>query len=91
MDKTQAKQAKTETVQKYALKKGDTGSPEVQVALLTDRIKTLSPHLEKNKHDYSSMRGLMKMIGQRKSLLKYLARVDEKRYQKLINSLGLRK
>lgn len=69
----------------------DTGSTAVQVALLTTRINNLAPHFEKNKHDYHSNRGLLKMIGQRKRLLSYLQINDEAKYQKLIKKLGLRK
>jgi small subunit ribosomal protein S15 len=69
----------------------NTGSVEVQVAILTERIKNLTPHFEKNKKDHSGMRGLMRMIGKRRSLLKYLSSSDETRYTKLIQELGLRK
>ncbi len=71
--------------------KNNTGSIEVQVALLTERIKDLGTHFEKNKKDHSGMRGLMRMIGQRRSLLKHLSKVDEARYTKLLGELGLRK
>jgi small subunit ribosomal protein S15 len=69
----------------------DTGSPEVQVALLTTRIQQLTEHLKVHKKDHSSRRGLLKMVGTRSSLLTYLNRVDRERYQKIIDSLGLRK
>jgi len=69
----------------------DTGSPEVQVALLTGRITQLTEHLKTHKKDHSSRRGLLKMVGARSSLLKYLTRTDHERYQKIIESLGLRK
>ncbi len=69
----------------------DTGSPEVQVALLTDRIQELTGHLKTHKKDHASRRGLLKMVGSRSSLLKYLKRTDRERYQKIIESLGLRK
>jgi small subunit ribosomal protein S15 len=69
----------------------NSGAVEVQVAILTERIKNLTSHFEKNKKDHSGMRGLMKMIGQRRSLLKYLNTKDEARYNKLIAELGLRK
>ncbi len=69
----------------------DTGSPEVQIALLTERINHLSGHLKDHKHDFSSRRGLLKMVGQRNRLLRYLAKNDQSRYQGLIKQLGLRK
>jgi small subunit ribosomal protein S15 len=69
----------------------DTGSPEVQIAILTERINELTGHLKTHKKDFSSRRGLLKMVGKRNSLLKYLTRVDRARYQKLIQRLGLRK
>ncbi len=69
----------------------NSGSTETQVAILTERIKNLTPHFEKNKKDHSGMRGLMKMIGLRRSLLKYLSKTDEARYLKLIKELDLRK
>jgi len=69
----------------------DTGNIEVQIALLTSRIKGLAPHFEANKHDYSSKRGLMKLIGQRRRSLRYLANQNQDRYQALIKKLGLRK
>jgi small subunit ribosomal protein S15 len=80
-----------EIAKKYGRTANDTGSPEVQIALLTSRIEHLAPHFASHKHDYSSNRGLMKMIGQRKSLLRYLQIKDTTRYNKLIQSLGLRK
>ncbi|WPU63168.1 30S ribosomal protein S15 [Peredibacter starrii] len=80
-----------ELVKKFGGSEKNTGSVEVQVALLTERIKNLTPHFEKNKKDHSGMRGLMKMIGQRRSLLKHLSATDEARYNKLIAELGLRK
>jgi small subunit ribosomal protein S15 len=84
--------AKTaELVKKFGGNAKNTGSIEVQVALLTERIKDLGTHFEKNKKDHSGMRGLMKMIGQRRSLLKHLSEKDEARYTKLINELGIRK
>lgn len=81
----------TELVKKFGGTEKNTGSIEVQVALLTERIKNLTPHFEKNKKDHSGMRGLMKLIGQRRSLLKHLSANDEARYTKLIAELGLRK
>ncbi|MGE3610208.1 MAG: 30S ribosomal protein S15 [Bacteriovoracaceae bacterium] len=85
------KQSKAELVKKFGGSEKNTGSVEVQVALLTERIKTLTPHFEKNKKDHSGMRGLMKLIGQRRSLLKHLSLTDEARYTKLISELGIRK
>lgn len=84
-------QKTAELTKKFGGSEKNSGSVEVQVAILTERIKNLTGHFEKNKHDYSGMRGLMKMIGQRRSLLKYLAGKDESRYTKLIGELGLRK
>lgn len=81
----------TELTKKFGGNDKNTGSIEVQVAILTERIKNLTPHFEANKKDHSGMRGLMKMIGQRRSLLKYLNSKDSARYTKLITELGLRK
>jgi small subunit ribosomal protein S15 len=69
----------------------DTGSPEVQIALLTERIQQLTGHLKAHKKDHASRRGLLKMVGKRSSLLKYLTRLDRERYQSVIGQLGLRK
>ena len=80
-----------ELSKKFGGAEKNSGSVEVQVAILTERIKNLTPHFEKNKKDHSGMRGLMKMIGQRRSLLKYLSAKDEARYSKLIKELDLRK
>lgn len=80
-----------ELTKKFGGSDKNSGSVEVQVAILTERIKNLTSHFEKNKKDHSGMRGLMKMIGQRRSLLKYLTKKDEARYTKLIAELGLRK
>ncbi len=85
------KMSKTELMAKYARKEGDTGSPEVQVALLTERIEHLNAHLEVHKKDFHSRRGLLKMIGQRRNLLAYLKNKDIERYRTLIAELGLRK
>lgn len=82
---------KQEIIAKFGNNENDTGNTAVQVALLTKRIKKLAPHFEKNKHDFSSKRGLMQMIGQRRSALRYLARTDYDRYQSVIKELGLRK
>lgn len=78
-------------VKEYAIKEGDTGSPEVQIAVLTERIKTLTEHFKSHKKDHHSRRGLLIMVGRRRSLLDYLKSKDISRYQKLIKSLGLRK
>lgn len=85
------KELKTEIVKKYAIKEGDTGSPEVQVALLTQRINELNEHLKFHKKDHHSRRGLLKMVGHRRSLLRYLKDKSLDRYNTLIKSLGLRK
>ena len=85
------KATKTEIIQKYAQKEGDTGSPEVQVALLTYRINHLNEHLKVNKKDSHSRRGLLKMVGKRRGLLNYLKDKDIARYRTLIESLNLRK
>jgi len=84
-------EAKGEIVSKYQVGAQDTGSPEVQVALLTERISRLSEHLQKHKHDHHSRRGLLMMVGQRRRLLNYLSREDAQRYQSLIQRLGLRR
>ena len=76
---------------KYAVKEGDTGSPEVQVAILTYRINDLNEHLKEHHKDHHSRRGLLKMVGQRRNLLKYLRETDIDRYRNLIARLGLRK
>ncbi|WP_084104354.1 30S ribosomal protein S15 [Demequina sp. NBRC 110056] len=75
----------------YATSEGDTGSPEVQVALLSQRIKDLTEHLKEHKHDHHSRRGLLLLVGQRRNLLNYLQRVDIERYRSLIERLGLRR
>ncbi len=82
---------KGKLIDQHKTHKDDTGSPEVQVAILTNRIKSLTGHLQAHKHDESSRRGLLKMVGRRGALLKYLRRTDVDRYQKLIAELGLRK
>ena len=86
---TQAR--KQELIAKYALKEGDTGSPEVQIAILTERINDLTEHLKTHKKDHHSRRGLFKMIGNRRSLLNYLTKVDIERYRSIIEKLGIRK
>ncbi len=81
---------KAEIIKQYARGENDTGSPEVQVALLSERINYLTEHLKINKKDHSSRLGLLKLVGQRKRLLKYLKKVDYTRYQELIKPLGIR-
>jgi small subunit ribosomal protein S15 len=85
------KEKKAEIISNYQNKDGDTGSTEVQVALLTDRIKQLTNHMTANKHDFHTQRGLLKLVGQRRRLLNYLSREDVSKYNKLIKRLGLRK
>ena len=82
---------KRELVEKFAMKPGDTGSPEVQVALLSERINSLTEHFKVHKHDHHGRRGLMKLVSQRRGLLNYLKGRDLDRYKKLIDNLGLRK
>lgn len=82
---------KQKIIERFAQKKGDTGSPEVQAALLTYKINKLVKHLEENKKDNHSRRGLLKVIAKRRRILNYLQRLDEKRYKKLIRELGLKK
>ncbi|MEQ8822333.1 MAG: 30S ribosomal protein S15 [Sumerlaeia bacterium] len=84
------KDRKTEIIQEYGLKEGDTGSPEVQVAVLSERINNLTEHMKINKHDYHSRRGLLMMVGKRKRLLKFLRDRDIERYRDLIKRLGIR-
>ena len=85
------KEEKLAIMQEYATHEGDTGSPEVQVALLTARIEELTAHLKENPNDHHSRRGLLNMVGQRRGLLAYLKKVDIERYRALIERLGLRK
>ncbi len=84
-------EAKAELITKHARTKGDTGSPEVQVAILTSRINTLTEHFKEHKKDNHSRRGLLKMVSQRRRLLDYLKSRDEGRYQAIIQELGLRR
>ncbi len=86
-----AKEAKSAIVDEYATHEGDTGSPEVQIALLTERIKSLTDHLRSYPKDNHSRRGLLKLVGQRRRLLAYLVRHDVDRYRTVISSLGLRR
>jgi small subunit ribosomal protein S15 len=88
---TMTQERKSALVQEYATKAGDTGSPEVQVALLTERINTLTDHFKAHKKDNHSRRGLLKMVSQRRGLLDYLKKVDEGRYQSLIKRLDIRR
>lgn len=85
------KEKKQEIINEYATKPGDTGSPEVQVAVLTARIEELTEHLKENPKDHHSRRGLLKMVGKRRNLLAYLKNNDIERYRSLIERLGLRK
>ena len=88
---TLEKSTKQDLIKKFERKAGDTGSPEVQVALLTTRITTLNAHFNDHKKDHSSRRGLLKMVGLRRRLLNYLKKHNREGYQKLIEDLGLRK
>lgn len=85
------KEKKTRVIGEFRAKEGDTGSTEVQVALLTERINQLTTHMASNRRDFHTQRGLLKLIGQRRRLLAYLSREDVGRYNKLIKKLGLRK
>ena len=85
------KEMKEQIIKDYQLKEGDTGSPEVQIALLTYRINDLNEHLKVHMKDHHSRRGLLKMVGQRRNLLAYLKEIDLERYRTLIARLGLRK
>lgn len=85
------KEEKTAIIKEYATHEGDTGSPEVQIAVLTKRINDLTEHLRVNKKDHHSRRGLLKMVGQRRNLLNYLTKVDIERYRAIIAELGIRK
>ena len=85
-----SKEKKQEVIEEYQLEEGDTGSPEVQVALLTNRIAQLTEHLKDHKNDHHSRRGLLKMVGQRRKLLRYLKNNDVLRYRELVSKLGIR-
>jgi small subunit ribosomal protein S15 len=85
------KELKTEIIEKYKLHENDTGSPEVQIAILTERINHLNEHLKTHKKDHHSRRGLLKMVGQRRGLLNYLQKKDIERYRAIIGKLNLRK
>lgn len=82
---------KQELIQSYQIHENDTGSPEVQIAILTERINYLNEHLKLNKKDHHSRRGLLKMVGQRRSLLEYLKKKDFERYRTIVTRLGLRR
>jgi small subunit ribosomal protein S15 len=85
------KEEKTEIIKEYAMHEGDTGSPEVQIAILTKRINSLTEHLKIHKKDHHSRRGLLKMVGQRRNLLNYLQKSNIERYRVIIEKLGIRK
>lgn len=85
------KETKAEIVKKYGKTANDTGSAEVQIAILTEEIKNLTEHLKEHKHDFHSRRGLLKKVGKRRSLLNYLVENDVTRYREVVKSLGLRK
>lgn len=85
------KENKSELIQKFALHEGDTGSPEVQIAILTERINHLTAHLQVHKKDNHSRRGLLKMVGKRRGLLNYLKETDIERYRAIIAALNIRK
>ena len=85
------KERKLELINKFGRTANDTGSPEVQIALLTERINELTDHLKANKNDHHSRRGLLKMVGQRRGLLAYLKKIDIERYRAIVEGLGLRK
>ena len=86
-----SKELKSQIIEKYKRDEKDTGSPEVQIAILTERINELTEHLKVHKKDNHSRRGLLKMVGKRRNLLKYLAKKDINRYREIVNQLGLRK
>ena len=90
-EKTMTNQEKQAIIAQYAIHEGDTGSPEVQIAILTFRINSLTEHLKSNKKDHHSRRGLLKMVGHRRNLLGYLQKVDINRYRAIIEKLNLRK
>ena len=85
------KEEKQEIIEKYAVREGDTGSPEVQIAILTHRIAALTEHLKQNHKDFHSRRGMLKMVGHRRNLLNYLQKKDIERYRAIIEKLGIRK
>ena len=85
------KEEKSKIIEEYRINETDTGSPEVQIAILTYRINTLTEHLKTNKQDHHSRRGLLKMVGHRRNLLNYLTKKDINRYRAIVEKLGLRK
>jgi len=85
------KEVKAQIIEKYKLHENDTGSPEVQIAILTERINHLNEHLKQHKKDHHSRRGLLKMVGQRRGLLNYLQQKDIERYREIVGKLNLRK
>lgn len=85
------KARKAELIAEYGLREGDTGSPEVQIAILTERINHLTEHLKVHKNDHHSRRGLLMMVGQRRGMLDYLTRIDVERYRAIIGKLNIRK
>ena len=87
----QTTEQKTAIIKDYARFPGDTGSPEVQIALLTDRIRTLTDHLRQHRHDFDTRRGLLMLVGQRRRQLRYLSNTDVDRYHTLLSRLGLRR
>lgn len=87
---TMTKEQKAQIIEEFRLHEGDTGSPEVQIAILTHRINSLTEHLKTHKKDHHSRRGLFKMIGQRRGLLRYLEKKDIERYRELVEKLGIR-
>ena len=86
-----SKEKKAEIIAAYGRREGDTGSPEVQIAILTERIRELTEHLQTNQKDHHSRRGLLKMVGQRRGMLDYLKQTDIEGYRALIEKLGIRK
>ena len=90
-ENTMLKETKQAIIAEYATHEGDTGSPEVQIAILTNRINHLTEHLKSNMKDHHSRRGLLKMVGKRRGLLNYLAKIDIERYRSIIARLGIRK
>ena len=86
-----SREEKQSVIKTYAVHEGDTGSPEVQIAVLTHRIKSLTEHLKVNPHDHHSRRGLQQMVGKRRKFLNYLTKTDIARYRSIIERLGLRK
>ncbi|GMR03492.1 MAG: 30S ribosomal protein S15 [Thermodesulfovibrionia bacterium] len=85
------KEKKQEVISKFKLHENDSGSPEVQIAIITERLNSLSSHFQTHKKDHHSRRGLLKLVGQRRSLLDYLKKLEKGRYEKIIGELGIRK